>query len=246
MQYRNTTCKLFRAFFTTMTVAGLLTITLALPTAAADYFNWESDPISEQPESLLQGVLDQSQTTSSGGGNFGATRFFAQTFTAGMSGQLAHVDLKTFLFPDHPSVPATISLVQTVNGIPNGTVLGAVVVPSLNDGWNAIDFMDENVLLSSGTLYGIVLSNGPSPTDPPNNYLNIQWHDNHYPQGELWQWTPGPGWERFNPFGPIGDADAAFQTWMVPEPSTLVLLGMGAAVLAFFVRRRKSVTPTLE
>jgi hypothetical protein len=77
---------------------------------------WLSEPTSGIYDPLIHSVLDQSQTSSNGGGYFWAERFFGQTFTPGLSAQLAHVELKIDTWIGQPSMPATISIVNTKIG----------------------------------------------------------------------------------------------------------------------------------
>jgi hypothetical protein len=189
-------------------------------------------------------ILDQSQETWDGGGaHFWAERSLAQTFTPAVGGQLDHVDLLIDAFGPgaDPSVPATVAIVETVGGVPEGDVLGSVDVAGFYEGWNSIGFLSESVSLAVGTRYGIVLSDDdPDPGTPPTDGLGIVWNTEPYPGGELWQWTPTSGWEWLDATPPpgTGDSDGVFRTWMVPEPTTLTLL-VGASLLASRWRRER-------
>jgi len=203
-------------------------------------------------------ILDQSQEVFNGSAAVDIQGSLAQTFTPLVSRQLDHVDLHICDEYGNPTVPATISIVQTVAGAPTGATLGQVVVSGFtidtaydvnNDGtidvsggWNSIDFLPESVELTAGTLYAIVISNNdPSYLTPPTDALfaqvGIVAAEDLYSQGVLWTsrsstWAP-LALESY----PSGFSDAVFRTYMVPEPATLGLLIMGG--LAFLrVRRR--------
>jgi parallel beta-helix repeat protein len=171
-------------------------------------------------------VLDQAQETWEGGGaHFWAERFLAQTFTPAISGQLDHLDLVIDAFGPgaDPYYPATIAIVETVDGAPEGNVLGSVDLPGFAKGWNSIDFLREFVFLAAGTRYGIVLLNDdPDPTVTPTDGFGILWNTDPYPGGELWQWTLTSGWEWLDAAPPpgTGDSDGVFRTWMIPAPVT--------------------------
>ena len=70
-------------------------------------------------------ILDQSQELSNGGSGFYRFVCLAQTFTPAVSGQLDHVDLLIEGFGGgNPDYAATVSVVETVGVVPNGTELG--------------------------------------------------------------------------------------------------------------------------
>jgi transposase InsO family protein len=142
--------------------------------------------------------------------------------TPSITGLLGQVDLKIDAWLGQPFYPATISVVETVGGEPSGVVLGSVSLPSLAMGWYEVDFSVQSVFLTSDEQYGIVLANDDvDPLLVPTDGVAIQWHGDPYLGGTLWAFTPASGWEIFNAFGPPGDADMAFRTWMVPGPATV-------------------------
>jgi len=170
----------------------------------------------------------------------------AQTFTPGVSGQLDHIDLLMGddTFPD-PSYPATVSIRTTVGGLePSDTVLGTVnVTTGFVVGWNSIDFLGESVFLTAGTRYGIVMENDDINRDvDPTDTWRVQFRDNHYLGGAHWArnrdatggwgpWYLPIGSKPGVPPSLAGDADAAFRTYMVPEPASLALLLLGGLML---------------
>jgi hypothetical protein len=167
----------------------------------------------------------------------------AQTFTAGITGQLQKVDLyleNTFTYPDPSNAtlhPINVSIVHVVDSAPSGSVLGEVYVEDSQEGFNSIEFLLESVFLSAGNQYGIVVTND-----------DIERYDNHstqwtatlsdvYSAGALWSYTSETGWvQEVQPPDPtlpvetFYDKDAAFRTWMVPEPGALLFLGLGGLV----------------
>jgi hypothetical protein len=185
-------------------------------------------------------TLDQSQTTFVGAAGVFSTLQLGQTFTAGLSGQLDHVDMLISEAGD-PAWPATVSIVQTVSGSPSGSVLGSVFVPTFTAGWFSIDFLPQSITLTSGVQYGITFSVAPSQTQSAP--WAVQWFGDPYPAGHFWQYTSGPGWALYNPFGNPADSDAAFKTWMfeppaVPAPGAVLLVGVGTLLTTWFRKRR--------
>ncbi|MFZ0033572.1 MAG: PEP-CTERM sorting domain-containing protein [Sedimentisphaerales bacterium] len=184
-------------------------------------------------------VLDQDQETESGGGHYWANLFIAQTFTAGLSGQLDHIDAEMGSWFGPPSYPTTVEIRATVDDAPTGDILGSVYAPNgFSYGWDSIDFLPEDVFLTAGNMYAIVFWNDDQEVQvAPSNAVLINWYGDPYHGGTIWAWAPTTGWEVANAFGPPGDADMAFRTWMVPEPATLFLFGLGG--LALLRKRRK-------
>lgn len=168
---------------------------------------------------------------------------FAQTFTAGTSGQLEKIDL---YLDNTTSVsggvyPTTISIVNVNSDVPNGSILGQVFADSLDSGFNSIDFLQESISLTAGVQYGIVLSN-----DDSERYTGDSTHwraksGDIYSRGSLWFWSVDTEWtQSVQPPGDVPletfyDKDATFITYMVPEPTTILLLGFGSLLL----RKRK-------
>lgn len=186
------------------------------------------------------GVLDQSQEQTSGGVAIHADNTVGQTFKPSITQQLDHVDL---LVSDgwgaDPDYASNVAIVETIGGVPSGGVLGDVDVPSWTLGWNSVDFLGENLVLNAGTLYGIVVSNDdPDFQTTPTWCWSVEWHNDPYAPGAVWSKRPFVGWQLLDPNDPTPDSDAAFRTYMVPEPLGVSLLGIGAC-LALLRRRRR-------
>ena len=189
---------------------------------------------------LQSAILDQAQEDIAGVAVFICDEWYiAQTFTAGLSGQLERIDLyleNDFPF-DNPSplFPTTVSIVDTIGGVPGGSVLGTVYAQNLIEGFNSIDFLDESVFLAADSQYGIVLFN-----DDTERYTgsSTQWRttEDVYPVGAMWSYYGGEWLQTVTPpGGGLGDEtfydkDAALRTYIVPEPATIILLALGAYI----------------
>jgi hypothetical protein len=189
---------------------------------------------------LQAAILDQSQEEHGGAWLVICDEWdIAQTFTAGLSGQLESIDL--YLENDLPFqntlplFPTTVSIVDTIGGVPSGSVLGTVYAQNLIEGFNSIDFLDESVLLAADSQYGIVLFN-----DDTERYSgsSTQWSatGDVYPGGALWSYYGGEWLQTVTPPGgslpdeTFYDKDAAFRTYIVPEPATILLMALGAYI----------------
>ena len=187
------------------------------------------------------GVLDQSQEQTSGGAAVHDTNTLGQTFKPSITQQLDHVDLLVSDgFGFDVTYPTDVAIVETIVGVPSGGVLGEVLdVVSWTVGWNSVDFLGENLVLNAGTLYGIVVSNDdPDFQTTPTWAWCVEWHNDPYAAGAFWSKKPFVGWQLLDPNDLTPDSDAAFRTYMVPEPLSVSLLGIGAC-LALLRRRRR-------
>jgi hypothetical protein len=187
-------------------------------------------------------VLDQHQELAGGTRPaFWDSVLLAQTFTAGQSGVLDHLELGL-----DGSNPATVQIRDTVSGQPGTTLLGSVDMPSgFVNGWNDIDFLSQGVAMSAGTTYAIVLLNSvPSSVD----FVNANWDPTSYAGGDMWWNDHDAGWEQnFGFLGTLyGEGDMQFRTYVdtdppassVPAPSALILAGIGATAVRWLRRCR--------
>jgi hypothetical protein len=171
---------------------------------------------------------------------------WAQTFMPGITGRLESIDINLRNIRDlalpgsgPPSYPLTISIVNTIESKPCGTVLGEVYVEELINGFNNIKFLSKSVFLTTGTQYGIVVSNDdPNAFDDGSDAWGLAYNDT-YGGGSLWFWMEGVGWNQdyFKLDYDPAKMDAAFRTYMLPEPSAVLLLGMGSLAI---LKKRKS------
>jgi hypothetical protein len=167
-----------------------------------------------------------------------------QTFTAGYSGILDSVDIKAtpgWSPPDYtspgilPGKPTTIQIMDVVGGEPDSTVMGSVQ-NSFLDGWNHIDFLSLNIVMTAGTMYAIFVGD----EDNPNTAFMYKVGSAAYPAGEFMyaDVTTSPGGPRARI-----DGDLAFRTYVetsptVPVPGALLLAGFGAGLIKWIRHRR--------
>jgi len=189
-------------------------------------------------------VLDQSQDYEYGASSYWAERYLAQTFTAGITGQLDSIDLDIMVGYHDDSY---IEIRDTSGGNPNGALLGSLFFDNgLTSGWNNYDFSTENIFLTAGTQYAIVLLN--NDTDPTvRNEAGVSWgmwDPIGYTGGDLWEYTSATGWHIMTIYD---GGDMQFRTYMeasasVPEPATVILFVTGLVGLTGSrLKRRKIV-----
>jgi hypothetical protein len=188
-------------------------------------------------------TLDQSQELLSGGAGFANGRSLAQTFTAGLSGQLLSIDLNIAGWTDDLLYPSILGIQTTALGLPTGTVLGSVVPTGLTFAWNHIDLSSLSVNVTAGTQYAIVLSNN-DPSMLTVGVVNVSWEAtlgaDAYPGGQLLE-DRGTGWQVVEVMSAGGDAE--FRTYVdtpssVPAPGALLLAGIGSLLVT---SRRRSL-----
>ena len=179
-------------------------------------------------------TLDQRQDTQDGGTAPMSTWKMAQTFTAGITGTLDHLEIGC------SSTGATSwEIWDTTGGVPGSTVLGGVTVPDdMSTGWNTIDMSSQAISINAGTMYAIVTYFSPGGYE----YLREQFDPDSYTGGQFF-YNSGGGWTVItNYFGDSGDMQ--FRTYVetstIPVPGTVLLAGIGT-ILVGFLRRHRTI-----
>ena len=202
----------------------------------------------------------------------------AQTFTAGLTGQLTGIEFMTYRFGEDTSgLPTAVEIWTTEIDCLFKTLLGVLWFNDneIPDGWNLLDLSNANIFVTSGVQYTILLHNNKTPSihntyyrasdglplngdtetapfvyeHPEGPEMNIyDW----YIGGEMWiynqnndewvspQWSTGPG---VAPAYSGTPEDLMFRTYVdttaanpCPEPSLLLLLGIGLSGLIMLKR----------
>jgi hypothetical protein len=159
------------------------------------------------------GTLDQQQTDDTSGVGVGSTLSIAQTFTAGITGDLDGVDL-SLAKNNAPTVPLTVEIRDVFPGFIGTTALASASIPaaglSASLAFVAIPFATP-VPVSAGSQYAIVAH---SNTASPNVYSWGNVASDVYAGGLVLVSGSSPpiAWE------PDSDFDQAFKTYVVPAP----------------------------
>jgi hypothetical protein len=173
------------------------------------------------PTARAAGTLDQSVVITPGVAAFGPA--LAQTFTAGISGNLDQVDL--MMYRSGSPGDLTVQIRSVFAGVPSDNVLASARVVEGSVGTDPFPSAFVSIPLSppapvsSGVQYAIVwLSPGCCPDD-----IYYAWtlsELNPYAGGELFAIrSGGTSWEQWPlcEFGEVGCADVAFKTYVTPS-----------------------------
>ena len=165
--------------------------------------------------SASAGTLDQQQLVGSGDTYVDSTQSLAQTFTAGLTGNLDRVDLFLRVL-NGPTLPMTVEIRNATADSPGGTVLASQSVgPSSITGTLAfvpITFAAPAPVVA-GTQYAIVTY---SATASPTEYSWARAFSNVYAGGRALYVSTSP------PSGiwlDDGGDDHAFQTYVAQSPN---------------------------
>lgn len=196
------------------------------------------------PTAFAVPTLDQYQENGDGGSAFYEGMSLAQTFTAGLSGKLDHVEVGIGN-PPGPTYPTTMEIRTTDSGLPGSTILGSVNVPTggLYWGWNSFDFSDQCIPITTGTMYAMVLSSNDPAVGYYYNWVLVKWEldGSAYTAGQSCN-NYGSGWSVVDIGPPPGRSDWQFRTYVnpIPAPGALVLGSLGLSIVSW-LRRRKTV-----
>lgn len=175
---------------------------------------------------------------------FGDPFFFAQTFTVGVGGKLSRIDLP--VFEDRGPGSLVLDIRPTFGGFPvenDALALGVLVIPSGilppytgSPQFTSFDFRPFEITVAEGDLLAFVMHSiddgrygFSSATGDP--YLRGQPFDRNHTTGGMWAPADFIG----QPF------DRGFRTYVdpaaIPEPSTVLLLGLGGLIVLGSTRR---------
>ena len=183
-------------------------------------------------------VLDQHQEDQDYCYAVGDSAMMAQTFTAGLTGILDHIEIgnTTGIFYA-PMAPPVVEIRDTQGGQPGSTVLGSVTLstPLPTSSWTLpIDFLSQNISVAAGQMYSIVLwASGQSGSVSVGAMVD----PTSYPAGALWANDDGT-WRLLSD---VGVGDMQFRTYVepvVPAPGALLLGSLGTGLIAWLRRRR--------
>jgi hypothetical protein len=165
------------------------------------------------------GTLDQSQPSFGpsffGSGNCGVVSP-AQTFTAGVSGELDQVDIGVWRDPSNASAALELRIQAAPGGVPSGSALASASIPASGFATSAVEaaFMqaplESAVRVIEGQQYAIVLL--PTGLDCFAGYWWIYVENDAYPRGGALVQISDGGWQELSRATP----DFAFRTYVSP------------------------------
>jgi hypothetical protein len=156
----------------------------------------------------------------------------AQTFTVGITGTLAAVDLFILRWSSDGRDPLVVELRSTSNGTPvesDDVTLARLEVPAANvtpypGAGLRLDLSQFGVGVATGQVLAFVLQS-------PGATMQFSWlaSSGDYPAGAAFVRSPSFGLPAFSPVDPSAFNDFAFRTFVdpapVPEPASMLLVG---------------------
>ena len=204
-----------------LSLSSFLVIALwVIPTAHADTLDQSNTAVGSLQAEVNEGVL-----------------FVAQTFTAGITGDLTRVQIELLSQPQHGQIgeisPFSIDVqIRGVsNGMPTTNVLSSVILPPGNYLLGTFIDFSQPAFVTAGDQYAISV-----------NYIGAPPIGIGQGQGS-WNGTTGDAYPKGGSCGSVDglawscadNEDLAFQTYVestaVPEPAVIVLLCTDAALL---------------
>lgn len=195
-------------------------------------------------------TLDQHQENQDSLYGVGGPTLMAQTFTAGLTGVLCHIEIGnttgfTWSGVSPPVVQIRNTVVDTQGVQPGSTVFGTVTLsePVPFNGWTPpISFLTRGIDVTAGQMYSIVLW----ASDPTESVSVGATKLNSYDRGALWawgQWDEGSEVERWGLLSGTPDTpvwDMQFRTYVLPVPLPAgVWLGICAVGVAGWHLKRQ-------
>ncbi len=173
---------------------------------------------SAQP-AMAQTIVDQSFTSPN---DLAASineccAFVAQTFTAGLSGTLAGVNIHVIPSEDSP-FPLHVAIhTVTSTGEPSATILGDTTLDSNSAPLSLLITFPQVINITAGERYAIVVSYQGAPSPGPGQQKGT-WGGaagNFYPGGDLYFGVDSSSWFPSS----LGDHDVHFQTYVTTTPT---------------------------
>ncbi len=196
-------------------------------------------------------VHDQWQVDCDFSYGVGASTKMAQTFTAGQTGVLDHIDIGNLTGVSYEPVspPVEIRIYEGLRDLDSDSQpLASVTLsrPLLLDDWTLciepVNSSSQKISVNAGTMYSIVLWGNVASVGATTD-------DSYYDSGEpgkgagaLWAWGIWEvgGEERWGLLGDTGVYDMQFQTYVVPVPLPAgVWLGIFAVSVAGWHLKRQ-------
>src|SRR5262249_10208699 len=132
----------------------------------------------------------------------------AQTFTAGIDGTLAGVNVDVFAYAGHGQLNVAIRSVQ--DGVPTSCVLGSTTLDGPGAAIDDLIPFSDAIPMTAGRQYAIVLSSPGEPLDPNGLATWSGATGDQYPGGEMLTNADG-AWI----YGGAG-YDVRFRTYVAP------------------------------